>query len=80
MQKSPLVLALVTCVIVANADGARADDCRSGQHYRMSGACADANDKKATTQKSGNIQFRNAQGQMVTIKHATSYAVRPQWA
>lgn len=74
MQKSPFVLALVTCVIIATAGGARADDCPSGQHYRMSGACADANGKKATTQKPGYIQFPNAQGQMVTIKHATNYA------
>jgi hypothetical protein len=74
MLKSALVLPLVICAIFANADGARGDDCPSGQYYRMSGRCADANGKKTTAQKPGYVQFPNAQGQSVTIKHATTYA------
>ncbi len=48
------------------------------QHYRMSGACADANGKKISSGDKklppGYVMFPNAQGQNVPIKHATTYA------
>ena len=48
------------------------------QHYRMSGACADANGRKTSPSDKklppGYVMFPNAQGQNVPIKHATTYA------
>jgi hypothetical protein len=74
MQKALFILVLVSSVVLGSEMPVHADDCPSGQYYRMSGRCADANGMKATGQKPGYIQFPNAQRHTVTIKRATNYA------
>jgi hypothetical protein len=78
MRKIAVVFGLLG--VAWSVTGANADDCPSGQRYRMSGACADASGHKIhsgtneTKLAPGYVLFPNAQGQNVPIKHATTYA------
>jgi hypothetical protein len=77
MRKITLTLVVSSAVIFFDSIEIMAqDDCV--QHYRMSGACADANGRKMQPGEKklppGYVMFPNAQGQNVPIKHATTYA------
>ncbi len=78
MKKITIMLALLSGVVLLGSMNADADDCPSGQRFRMSGACANAFGNKVPQggQKlsPGYVLFPNAQGQNVPIKHATTYA------
>jgi len=77
MKQIVIAFGFASAMCWFGAAAANADDCPSGQHFRMSGACANAQGNKGQVRKKlppGYVMFPNAQGQNVPIKHATTYA------
>jgi hypothetical protein len=77
MRKITATLTVLSAAIFFGPNEIKAQE-NCAYHYRMSGACADAQGHKINPGEKkpppGYVMFPNAQGKKVPIKHATTYA------